>query len=74
MIPKTQPDLVGSPIPAPVRIPTPPPARGRRRRRSGFRGTIWLGAFALGVGLGLAAYPWLQGVDVYFDYWLALVS
>jgi hypothetical protein len=46
---------------------------GKRRKRSGdSRWAIWLVALSAGVGLGIVAYRWAPGVDVYFDYWLAL--
>jgi hypothetical protein len=53
-------------------IPPPPARVGPRRKRTSARLLIWPAAFAIGVGLGAAAYQWVGGLDFYFDYWVAL--
>jgi len=55
-------------------IPPPPARVGPRRKRTSVRLLIWPLAFAVGVGLGVAAYQWVPGADFYFDYWVALFS
>lgn len=56
------------------KIPAPPPAaaRGGKRGRSDGRWLVWLVALGVGVGLGVAGYQFVPGLDAAFDYWLAL--
>ena len=64
------------PQPAGGPVIPPPPAQVRRRRQGGAGGgrwLIWSGALLLGMALGHGAYRWLQGVDFYVDYWVALL-
>jgi hypothetical protein len=55
-------------------IPPPPARVGRRRKGASVRLWIWPLAFAVGVGLGAAAYHWVGAMGFYLDYWLALLS
>lgn len=65
------------PAGAAPRIPTPPSGAAKRGKRAkqagGARTLLWIGAFAVGIGLGVTAYQWAPEVDHYFDYWVALV-
>jgi hypothetical protein len=55
-----------------VPVIPPPPSRVGRRGATNPRWWIWPSAFAAGIALGFGAYQGLQGLDFYFDYWLAL--
>ncbi|MEM6789858.1 MAG: hypothetical protein AAF928_19210 [Myxococcota bacterium] len=58
-------------------IPIPPPpkeqTRPRGKRKGSSRFGTWLGALALGGGLGAASYRFLDFISDYFDYWAALL-
>lgn len=56
----------------------PLPSRARKGGKPGKPGRdsrvlLWLGAFAVGIGLGVSAYQWVPMVDDAFDYGVALV-
>jgi uncharacterized protein HemX len=55
------------------RIPPPPKLQARRQRKSDVRALIWAIALVLGIGAGVAGYQFVPGVELAFDYWLALV-
>jgi hypothetical protein len=57
---------------APLIPPLPSKAGKGRKRPTDLRWLLWLGAFVLGIGLGIAAYQWVPAVDDLFDYWVAL--
>jgi len=59
----------------PLVPPLPSRARkkGSRKRPTNWRGLGWVGALLIGVGLGIAGYQWLPGVDSFFDYCIVLV-
>ena len=54
------------------------PLPSRAKRKGGNkpprdrRPWMWLGAFAIGLALGIVGYQWVPGVDTAFDAWLAL--
>ncbi len=68
------PQQIKAPALTPPVIPPPPPGGGKPRKRKTDRGLlIWLGAFVLGIGLGIAAYQWIQPIASFFDFTISMV-